>query len=199
MSVQGNRENKPEGLSKYIKRMRTVLRRSSTKNSVSNMKDITGEAGAGNAQSTKVTNVGNNNNGNTEAYVYVSSDSLMANNDKSDRTTPQPRRAVHQTPRTDRGFALERHPTSQSPSPVRQVRPHPRTRRMEIPQRHDRPASHQTHPHARPPYLSPLPDDLWPRQNLRQLPAHSLQEVSSLPAADEEAVRAGAGGCQGDS
>lgn len=40
-------QDKPEGLSKYIKRMRTVLKKGSTKSSVSSMKDITGEASTG--------------------------------------------------------------------------------------------------------------------------------------------------------
>ncbi|BCR88546.1 uncharacterized protein ACHE_41110S [Aspergillus chevalieri] len=53
MSTQEN-QDEPEGLSKYIKRMRTVLKRGSTKSSsISSMKDITGEASTSNAGPTK--------------------------------------------------------------------------------------------------------------------------------------------------
>lgn len=63
MSTQEN-QDKPEGLSKYIKRMRTVLKRGSTKSSsISSMKDITGEASTSNAGPTKAPF------GNVEVYV----------------------------------------------------------------------------------------------------------------------------------
>jgi len=63
MSTQEN-QDEPEGLSKYIKRMRTVLKRGSTKSSsISSMKDITGEASTSNAGPTKAPF------GNVEVYV----------------------------------------------------------------------------------------------------------------------------------
>lgn len=58
-------QDKPEGLSKYIKRMRTVLKKGSTKSSISSMKDITGEASTGTpAQAVKAPF------GNVEVYVF---------------------------------------------------------------------------------------------------------------------------------
>ena len=77
MSTQEN-QDKPEGLSKYIKRMRTVLKRGSTKSSsLSSMKDITGEASTDNAGPTKAPV------GNVDAYVPFSLSSCSIANENS--------------------------------------------------------------------------------------------------------------------
>lgn len=56
---------------------------------------------------------------------------------------------------------------------------------MDVAARSQRRAGGEADPHESPSHLSPMPDDLWTGQGLRQLPTCPLQEMRSLPAGSD--------------
>jgi hypothetical protein len=60
---------------------------------------------------------------------------------------------------------------------------------MDVSSQFERRTCREADSHESSAYLSPLPDNLWPRQGLRQLSAPTLQKMSPIPTREIEGCK----------